>query len=355
MDDSDAMTEPLLATLYGGQITQGPKVDEFEQALISVTGNPFTATVNSGTSALTLAVRLCDAGPGDEVISTPMTCSATNEAILASGATIVWADVDRYSGLIDPLSVGVKLTPNTKAIMAVDWGGAPCDYDLLRQVAPHVPIIADAAHALGSTYKGRSVGTLADYTCFSFQAIKHLTTVDGGAITCSDAESYQRAKRLRWFGIDREIFTDFRGGIDIPEWGYKMHMNDVTAQIGLVNLHNKLPGTLKRHREISRRYHKEFNPLFVNTWPDYEHDSTAWLYTMLVADPDKFKRVLGSHDIATSKVHARNDNFACFASSKTHLPGLDSFSERMICIPINAAMTDSDVDKIIEVVKNYEH
>ncbi len=228
--------------LHGGYITQGKKVEEFEARLVDYIGaNGLINTVNSCTSALQLAVYLAGGTGGDLVISTPMTCSATNTAIKAMGGQIIWADIDPKTGNIDPASVNKLLLryPRVRAIVAVHWAGYPCEIDALNDMGEHfsVPVIEDAAHAFGASYKGDRIGNHSDFVCFSFQAIKHLTTVDGGALVCKHNTDWKRAKLLRWFGIDRDApRIDNRIEQDIEEAGWKYHMNDVNATIGIENL-----------------------------------------------------------------------------------------------------------------------
>jgi dTDP-4-amino-4,6-dideoxygalactose transaminase len=201
-----SVMEPLQKVLMSGYIGQGPKVEEFEKALVPWVGNPNCLTVNSGTSALHLAMRLAGVERGTEVISTPTTCSATNEPILERGGGIVWADIDPWTGNIDPMDVERKITGKTKAIIAVHWGGYPCELDELLRISRKygIALIEDAAHAFGATYRGRQIGSHSSFVCFSFQAIKLLTTVDGGLLVCPSMDDYRRGKLLRWFGIDRE-------------------------------------------------------------------------------------------------------------------------------------------------------
>lgn len=335
--------EAVEKVLSSGYVTEGPKVKEFEAALATFLGTP-AITVNSGTSALTLALRLANVGPGDEVITTPMTCQATNTPILHAGATPVWADIDPRTGLIDPESIAHKLTSKTKAVMAVDWGGAPCDYDSIINALPaEVKLIEDAAHAFGSIYKSRPVGDLVDFTCFSFQAIKHLTSVDGGAITAWRPEDLDRARLLRWFGIDREAnVKEFRGEVDVEEWGYKFHMNDLNAAIGLENLRD-VPLVLSAHRKNARVLNEGLNrDIYTLTDPPYVHNSARWLYTVLLPDFDtreRFKEHMGKKGVQVSQVHWRNDRLTTFAPYRSEkLPGVDEFSSRMICVPVHYAV-----------------
>lgn len=341
--------------LDSGYITQGPKVKEFEAALHKFLGIP-ALTVNSATSALTLALRLADVGHGDEVISTPMTCQATNVPILAMGAKPVWADVDPRTGLIDPDSIKKRITKKTKAIMIVDWGGAPCNYDEIYDVLGRsdTPLIEDAAHAFGSTYKGIPVGQLADFTAFSFQAIKHLTTVDGGALTALDQYDLERGRLLRWYGIDREANTkEFRGEVDAEEWGYKFHMNDVNATIGLANIPHARD-IIGKHMFHARVLDAGLNrEIYTSTDPDYDHASAHWLYTTLLPNSEireQFKAHMHKENIQVSQVHWRNDKMTAFKPFECDLPGVDEFSSRMICVPVH---WDVDIERVLDAMNRF--
>lgn len=350
--------EPLLKTLHSGYVAQGPMVDKFELEFGRWIGNPNVVAVNSGTSALTLALRLAGVGPGDKVISTPMTCTATNLPILSLGADIVWADVDPDTGLIMPSSILELMDPSIKAIMVCDWGGTPVDLNAIMSIAKDwgIPVIEDAAHALGATYDGKMVGSIADYTCFSFQAIKHMTTVDGGMLACKDPQDAKRGRTLRWFGIDRTaVGTDSRIDQDIEDWGYKFHMNDVTATIGLVQL-SHIDEFIARHRLIANIYENYLDeryerPLMGN------YESSYWLYTILLPSlelRDEFKESMRQQGVQVSQVHKRNDVYSVFEKyNLNNTPGLDSFSDRMICIPINASMVPADIFGVIKVANAF--
>ncbi len=333
-----SVMKPLKAVLFNGYIGQGPRVEEFERQLACRFGNPNVLTLNSGTSALMLALRLANAGHGDEVISTPMTCTATNAPILAMGATIVWADIDPATGNIDPRDVQRKITAKTKAIMAVHWGGYPCDIDELNRIGKkhHIKVIEDAAHAFGATYHERPIGSHSDFSCFSFQAIKHLTTVDGGALVCRNTKDYKRGKLLRWYGIDRQAKRqDFRCELDIKEYGYKFHMNDVNAAIGLEQL-KYVDGIVRKHRKNAAYYRKHFAGLnrltLLEAKPDRQ--GSYWLFTVRVRNRPQFIRKMKDAGIVVSQVHARNDTHTAFAHYRRSLPGVDEFTAEQVCIPV---------------------
>lgn len=345
----------LEEVLFSGYVTQGPKVEEFEAKLATFFSNPYVVTVNSGTTALHLALDLIGVGPGDEVITTPMTCTATNWPILAHGATIVWADIDPQTGNIDPESVQARLSPKTKAVMAVDWGGFPCDIDRIKKTVGTVPVIEDAAHAVGAMYKGKMVGNAADYTCFSFQAIKHLTTVDGGALLVKTKKDYKKAVLLRYFGIDRtKRSKDYRIERDISMWGYKFHMNDVNATIGLANFaHTK--EILKKHRNNAAFYRHEFAkiPWITLLREDEGYVSSSWLFTMRVQKAQAFMEYMKAHNVMASKVHRRNDTHPVTRPFTRSLPNVNVFYDQMVCLPVGWWVTPEDREYIVQLVKSF--
>lgn len=353
---SPAVMKPLEDVLFSGFITQGPKVEEFEKKLSDYLGNPFVATVNSGTTALHLALDLSNIEPGDEVITTPMTCTATNWPILAHRAKIVWADIDSETGNIDPKSIASRITKKTKAIMVVNWGGYPCDIDAIRKVTKGVPIIEDAAHGFGSEYKGKKVGNTADYTCFSFQAIKHLTTVDGGLITVRTKSDHQKVILKRYFGIDRtKRSKDYRIEKDIYDWGYKFHMNDVNATIGLANFKH-LPDILEKHRDNAHFFRQELAkvPYVELLREDKGFHSSYWLFTMKVPDVEKFSDYMKNHNVMASRVHRRNDNHPVTRPFRRPLLNVDKFTKHMVCIPVGWWVTREDREYIVDVINSFK-
>jgi perosamine synthetase len=351
----ESVTAPLNETVLSGFIGEGPKVKEFEHQLGDYFDNHMVLTLNSCTSALHLALRLSGVGYGDEVISTAMTCTATNEPILANGARIVWADINPATGNIDPASIKAKITPKTKAVIVVHWGGLPVDLAEVNAVAREagIKVIEDAAHACGAEYQGRKLGSHSDFVCFSFQAIKHITTVDGGALFCKSDADYQRGKLLRWYGIDREQpRADFRCEADIPEWGYKFHMNDVAATIGLVQL-PYLDGILSQRRELAAYYDRELAAvpgLRLSQWPA-DRVSAFWLYTLFVERRVAFMAALKERGVSVSQVHARNDNHTMFREFHTELPGVDAFTRDMVCIPMGFWVGEAERRQVVEAIR----
>lgn len=354
----ESVIGPLNQTMLSGFIGQGPKVNEFESVLGKYFNNLRVLTLNSGTSGLHLALRIIGVGPGDEVISTPMTCTASNMPILANGAAIVWSDIDPVSGNIDPDDIERKITKNTKAIIIVHWGGYPCDLEKINGIAKRhgIKVIEDGAHAFGAEYGGERIGVHSDFIMFSLQAIKHISTVDGGLLLCKSDADYKRGKLLRWYGIDRESKRqDFRCEEDIAEWGYKFHMNDVCATIGIEQM-KYVDGIVKGHRSNAEFYDQSLKNLNgVKTIPWAKNRKSAfWLYTIHVNDRDGFRGYMDEMNVSTSMVHARNDTHSCFKkySSKT-IPNVDLFTKSMISIPVGWWITASQREYIADCIRNF--
>jgi perosamine synthetase len=355
---SPAAVELAAGTLRSGMVSEGRRVREFEEVLSRQLGLVRPVALNSGTSALHLGLVLAGVGPGDEVILPPQTFVACGLAIMMCGAKPVFADIQPDSGNLDPSAVRAKLSPRTKVIMPVHWGGYPCDMDEIHAVATTagVVVMEDAAHALGATYKGRPIGSISQLTAFSFQAIKHLTTGDGGALCCRDPKQYEEARRRRWFGIDRardkaSILGERQ--YNLTSVGYKYHMNDVAAAIGLGNL-PELPAQLARRREIAAVYRRELRNVagltLLRLEPDRE--SAWWLFTVLVERRENFVPALAERGVPTSVVHQRIDRNEVFGGPNEDLVGQRLFDDSQIALPLHAALTDSEVEQVIDAVRH---
>ena len=269
-DDIRAVVE----VLRSDWLTTGPKIAEFEEAVAQFVGAQEAVAVNSGTAALHAAMYAIGIGPGDEVILPPMTFVATANSVVFQGGTPVFADVDPDTLLIDPDEVEGKITSRTKAIIAVDYAGQPCDYDALRDIADRhgLILVADACHALGAEYKGNKVGTLADLTVFSFHPVKHITTGEGGMITTENEKYAEKMRLFRTHGITRDPSKFARANgkpqnpmlhapcalpfyYEMQDLGYNYRITDSQCALGISQLH-KLPAFLKRRREIAAFYHE---------------------------------------------------------------------------------------------------
>jgi dTDP-4-amino-4,6-dideoxygalactose transaminase len=344
MNVDEAMSS-LKSVLDSGYIGEGSHVKEFEENLKCHLKFDNVACVNSGTSALTLALHVAGVGHGDYVVSTPITCLATNMAILSLGAKIIWADVFPDTGLINPLSVAEAIKENPvlpSAVMCVDYAGALCDYEMLREACCGIPLIADAAHSL-------MVGG-ADFTCFSFQAIKHLTTGDGGAIACLDEEDHERVKLLRWFGLNRDT-ESFRCVQNVTEYGFKFQMNNISAAIGNANM-EQLNRNLDYAWTNAFRYDTQIKNEHVKLIK-YNDNCSHWLYVLHAYDTDAFIKHMKEKGIACSKVHDRNDNKELFKEFKRSLKGVDEFARTQVAIPVGWWLSSDDVDYIIKSVNEF--
>ncbi len=355
---SESVIGPLSKTLLSGYIGQGAKVEEFEKALIPWTGLANIVTLNSGTSALYLALKMAGIGPGDAVISSPQTCVASNTPILDHYADIIWSDIDPWTGNIDPKDVERKITPKTKAVIAVHWGGYPCELDELLRITRKygIPLIEDAAHAFGSTYHGKKIGSISPWTAFSLQAIKHLTSVDGGLLSIQSNDQYRQAKLLRWYGIDRETSRrDLRCEEDIVRAGGKLHMNDVCATIGLENLKH-VGANITKHRDNAKAYDEAFEGLRHVKKLHYQKDreSSYWLYSLRVSDPDSFLDFMAAREIMVSKVHVRNDVHTAFKTFRRNLPGVDEFAREQMSIPVGWWVGEEERRIIIAAVRDWD-
>lgn len=339
-----------------GFITEGEKSDLFEKKFGDLIQNNDVAIVNSCTSALTLAYEMAGVGPGDEVISSPMTCMATNEPIHNAKAKIVWADIDPETGNINPESVLKNITSKTKAIVAVHWSGLPFDIDAVNKIAKDhgIKVIEDAAHALGAKYNGKNIGNHSDFVCFSFQAIKHLTTIDGGAISTTLGREYiDEIRRLKWFGLDRK-FKGQKWSQDIKRSGFKFHMNNINSSIGLLQL-SYIDNIILSHINNGRLFDKEINNKYVKKLRlDSNIESSYWIYTVLVDSPGHFSEFLSQNGICSDVVHVRNDKYTVFSDYRSNdLDGCDNFCNKMINIPVGWWLTENDRHHIIDTVNSY--
>jgi len=357
---SEDVIEPVKEVLMSGYVGQGDKVEEFEKELRSHLGTPHINTTYSGTAAIHLAIHLLNLNPGDEVLTTPLTCTATNFPILANDLGIKWVDINPYTCNMDMNDLARKISPTTKAILVVHWGGYPCDLDNLREIQQKCvelhgfcpPIIEDCAHAWGATYNTRLLGNHGNICCFSFQAIKHLTSVDGGLLVTPNDILHQRAKLLRWYGLDRTRSAQFRCEQDIQEWGFKFHMNDLNAAIGLHNL-PKVNDIVKKHKENGKYFNRELSEVAGVTLLEnaQNRESSYWIYTMRVERRSDFTRKMGEVGIATSQVHDRNDKHTCLKQYRCILPNTDSVCSDMICIPCGWWVDQEGREYIVDQIK----
>jgi dTDP-4-amino-4,6-dideoxygalactose transaminase len=369
--------------LDSGYIGQGPKVEEFEKNLSEYFGHDKILTLNTGTSALHLAIHLLKAKhqylvneyegvafstrtwPGinqdDEVLATALTCTASNFPILGNGLKIKWVDIDPKNLNMDLKDLESKITYKTKIILGVHWGGYPLDLDEIQRIRERArekfgfaPIlIEDGAHAFGTKYYGKYLGEHGNMVMNSLQAIKHVTSIDGGLLHLPHKELYDRAKLLRWYGISRENNNkDFRCESDIKEWGFKFHMNDVNAAVGIENLKHA-EDIVSKHRANAKYYDENLKNVKGVTLLERRDgfDSAFWIYSMLVENRDKFYDYMKECNIVVSQVHERNDKHTCVNEFRVPLPNLDATIGKVVSIPVGWWVTEEEREYIVECIK----
>ena len=367
--------------LNSGYIGQGPKVDQYEADLKEFFNVDRLVTLNSGTSGLHLALHLLkkpwhgwttDAHAfneiiwpgiqdGDEVLATALTCTASNFPILANNLKIKWVDVDPTTLNMDLDDLERKITAKTKAIILVHWGGYPNDLDRIKQIQEKSlklygfkpAVIEDGAHSFGSKYKGKYLGNHGNMVMYSTQAIKHITSIDGGILTLPHQHLYNRSKLLRWYGIDRDSNRkDFRCEADIEEWGFKFHMNDVCATVGIENLKHASE-IIGKHQSNAKYYDSSLSNVNGLTLLDRHADreSAFWIYSMLVDDRDGFYKWMKECGIVVSQVHERNDKHTCVRDYSTPLPTLDKTIGKIVSIPVGWWVTNEEREYIVNCIK----
>ena len=374
---NDRVPAKVGETLISGKISQYNKVSEFEYILSNYINNKKILTLNSGTNALHLAYHLLQKPIeelnypgweiGDEVLTTALTCVATNWPILANNLKIKWVDIDPETMNINIEDLKKKLSSTTKIISVVHWGGTPTDLDKLKEVQDYAEstfgfrpmIIEDGAHSFGAEYNGKKLGNHGNIVMHSFQAIKHLTTVDGGLLILPTDELYQRGKLQRWFGISRERKNkqkDFRVEDDIKEFGFKFHMNDVNATIGLANFPQVIEN-LKIHRKNAKYYFEALRNIdcveLLNIGEKI--NSAYWLFTFKIKNRDEFISFMAKKDVCVSQVHGRNDRHTCVKDFKCKLPILEEYSKKIVCIPVGWWISKNDTKYIVECIKEWNY
>lgn len=330
----------LEKTFDSGQIGQGPKTAEFEHKFAIKFHHAFCVGLNSGTAALELAYHLADIQPGDKVLTPVLTCTATNLPLVQRGAEIVFVDILRDT-LTMSFSDFKKKVKGAKAVVTVNLGGIPCDKRIYEYCEKHnIPVIVDACQSLGIDEPH------GDYICYSFQAIKHFTTGDGGMLVVTNSHAYARAKKLRWFGIDKEkrqkLNFNFSPSnreicMNMDEPGFKLHMNDIQATMGLVGLKHS-DGALLHRIVISNTYRRHL----VGKIPVIDGGS-EWLFCVLLENRDKGKmNLLRAVGIECDLVHLRNDIFTPFGSKRQKLPNMNYIESRYLYLPLHANMSYED-------------
>lgn len=359
-DDIQAVVE----ILRSDWLTTGPKVAEFESAFANYVGAKEAVAVSSGTAALHASMYALGIGPGDEVIVPAITFVATANCVVFLGGKPVFCDVDAGSLLIDPSLLEAKVTPRTKAVIAVDYTGQPCDYDaILKTTRKHgLYLAADSCHALGGEYMGKKVGTIADVTAFSFHPVKHITTGEGGMVVTNDSKLADRMRLFRNHGINIDYRQREENGTwfyELVDLGFNYRLTDIQCALGMSQL-KKLPKWIERRTQIAKKYDQAFaeideiEPLQVR-----ENVKHAYhLYVVRLSDEIEKARVfkkLRESDIGVNvhyiPVHLHPYYRKAFGTNPGLCPIAEGAYEKILSLPIFPAMTEENVESVIESVK----
>lgn len=372
--------------INSGFIGEGPQVKEFEKELSSYfessKDNYSLSTVNSATSAEHLLYHYFKKNrellkfngndistntkwdalkPTDEVLTTALTCTATNWPIINSGLNLKWVDTDANTLNMSLDDLENKINEHSRIITVVHWGGNPIDLDRLKEIADKatekygrkVIIIEDCAHSFGSTWRDKKVGFTGNFGTFSLQAIKHITSGDGGFVTSPYRSATKTFNLLRWYGIDRDDDrADFRCEADVEEAGFKFHMNDISASIGRSNLRHA-DFIVNSNKLNGQYYNKNLkNVSGIKLVKELAHvDPAYWLYSLHADRRDDLMRYLAENGVKSSRVHERNDLHTCTQQYKSHLPGVDEAVKTMLCIPVGYWVDKESREYIVDLIK----
>jgi perosamine synthetase len=360
--------EAVAAVLASEWLTTGPMVEVFEESVASFVGAKEAVAVSSGTAALHAAMYALAIGPGDEVIVPSMTFVATANCVVFQGATPVFADIDPDTLLIDPEQVLAKITPHTKAVIAVDYAGQPCDYDILRSICSShdLALVADACHALGAAYRGRRVGTLADLTVFSFHPVKHITTGEGGMVVTDHSELARRMRIFRNHGIaadHAQRAAQSTWYYEMIDLGYNYRLTDFQCALGVSQL-RKLPALNKRRHEIASFYDQALANLppikALTTRPDVVHAHHLYVVRCdeehLRVDRNTIFSALRNAGIGVNlhyiPVHLHPYYRERFHTGYGLCPVAESAYEQILSLPLFPSMKDEDDERVISSLRN---
>ncbi len=360
---SDEDIAAVVEVLKSDWLTTGPKVSEFEEALAKFCTVDHAVVLSSGTAALHAITHALGLGPGDEVIVPAMTFVATANCVVFQGARPVFADVDRDTLVLDPGDVERKITKRTKAVIAVDYAGHPCDYDALRELCESkgIRLVADACHSIGGSYKGRPVGSLADISAFSFHPVKNMTTGEGGAITTNDAELAAAVRRFRCHGVTADFRERMRSGswyYDMVELGYNYRLTDIQCALGLSQL-RRLPQWIQRRNELANTYDhllseygltERVRPLGKAAY-EMVHGRHLYVVRVPAADRASVFADLRAEGIGVNvhylPVHMHSFYRQEFGTGPGLCPVAEAAYEQLITCPLFPAMTDDDVARVV--------
>lgn len=363
IEDDDV--EAVARALRSAFLTTGPTVEAFEAALARVAGVRHAIAVNSGTAALHAAYDALGIGPGDEIVTSPLTFAATANAALYCGARPVFADIDPATGCLDPAAAAAAIAPRTRAVVPVDYAGLPADYEALQTLAQKhgLALVADAAHSLGASYQGRPAGSLATVSTFSFHPVKTITTGEGGAVTTDVDGIADKARRFRTHGIERATarLTDPGRAAwyhEMQALGFNYRLTDIQSALGASQL-AKLPRFLQRRSELAKRYDEALGDLQSITLPVVpEGRTSAWhLYVIRVNEPshrDPLFEALRARGVGV-QVHYLpvylHPYYKDLGYKAGACPKAERFAASCLSLPLFPGMSEDDLEFVIDTVR----
>lgn len=366
---SEEAIQDVVACLKSGWITTGPKVAQFEKDLAAYCDAPTALTVTSATAGLFLALRALDLKEGDEVITTPMTFVCTANVIVQAGGRPVFVDIEEGTYNMDVSKLEAAITPRTRAVVPVHFDGLPVDLDPLYEIAKkhHLTVIEDAAHAIGTSYKGRKIGSFGDVQVFSFHPNKNMTSGEGGCMTLRDEGLAKRIKVDRFHGIDRDAFNRFaKGGsqhYDVIMPGFKFNMMDLQAAIGIHQL-KALDTFIERRRVLAKRYKtllEGIKGLALPQTPPYDHEHAWHQFAVTVhpeeagMDRDQFMDALKEHNVGTGlqflPVHLFTFYREAYGTKPGDFPIAEKVGRNIVSLPLFPAMTDEDQSRVVKAIR----
>ena len=362
--------EAVSKVIKSGWVGLGPKTQEFEEKFAKYTGTKYAIALNSATAALHLSLLVLGVTKGDEVLVPSLTFVSDAHAIMYLGAKPVFVDVDETTLCMDPKDLEKKITKKAKVVIPVHYGGHPADMDAIKSIAKRhkLFIVEDASHAAGSKYKGKMIGGLSDLGCFSFHAVKNLATADGGMVTTNDDGLAKKIKNLRWLGINKNTwereelvqerkYRQYGWYYDVTELGYKYHMNDITAAIGLVQL-KKLNTANKKRRKLAARYTDHLKDITWIETPIIKGDviSAQHNYVIKTSFRNELNLYLKSKGISTGVHYMPIHHFTFYKQNHltAKVPVTEAVWVRLLTLPLYPTLTIKDQNKIIKAIKSYE-
>ncbi|MBI5357184.1 DegT/DnrJ/EryC1/StrS aminotransferase family protein [Candidatus Collierbacteria bacterium] len=364
-----AEIDAVAEVIRSGWIGLGPKTEEFENKFAKYVDSDYAVGLNSATAALHLSLLALGIGKGDEVLVPSLTFVSDAHAVLYVGARPVFVDIDEETLCMDPADLKRKITKKSKAVIPVDFGGHPVDLDEIQRIAKkhNLKVIEDASHACGSQYKGKMIGGLSDLTCFSFHAVKNLATGDGGMVTTNDKDLADRIRRLRWVGIDKatwereekvlsEDYRQYGWYYDVVDLGYKYHMNDLTAAIGIAQL-KKLKKANRRRKFLAKRYDDHFRQLkwlkipIVKDWAE----SARHNYVIKTRYRDRLNLLLKDR-LISSGVHympIHHHKYYRQTGYTANVPVTERVWKTLLTLPLYPTLSFRDQDRVINAIQEF--